>query len=88
MTSPVRDEANAVEGAEPRAKEHRSAQDARDRDTNTMIKVQLVGALWGICLLSPTLLFPAGWIRYTWIVIAVLVTCAVVTRVYLQERKK
>ena len=88
MTSPSRDEQNALRGVEPPAKEHRSAQETRDRDTNKMIKVQLVGALWGICLLSPTLLFPAGWIRYTWIVIAVLVTCVVVTRVYLQERKK
>jgi hypothetical protein len=88
VTNPIRDEENAVEGVELRAKERRSAQDARDRDTNKTIKVKLVGALWGICLLSPTLLFPAGWIRYTWIVIAVLVTCAVVTRVYLQERKK
>lgn len=88
MTDPFRDEEKALKGIDPGAKEHRSAQEARDRDTNKMIKVQLVGALWGICLLAPTLLFPAGWIRYTWIVIAVLVTCAVVTRVYLQERKK
>lgn len=88
MTSPLRDEDDAFEGVEAQAKVRRSAQDARDRDTNRMIKVQLVGALWGICLLAPTLLFPAGWIRYTWIVIAVLVTCAVVIRVYMQERKK
>lgn len=88
MTTPLRDEGGAFEGAEARAKECRSAQDARDRDAKRMIKVQLVAALWGICLLAPTLLLPAGWIRYTWIVTAVLVTCAVVIRVYMQERRK
>ncbi|RPE78113.1 MULTISPECIES: hypothetical protein [unclassified Frondihabitans] len=88
MTSLLHEKDDAFEGVEAQAKERRSAQDARDRDTNRMIKVQLVGALWGICLLAPTLLFPAGWIRYTWIVVAVLVTRAVVIRVYLQESKK
>jgi hypothetical protein len=60
MTSPPRDE-DALEGVDRQAREHRSAQDARDRDTNRMIKVQLVGALWCICLLAPTLLF-SGWL--------------------------
>jgi len=90
MTNSPRDEEDDLHGAEVPAKEWRSAQNDRDRDhaVNLGIKVRLVGALWGICLLAPTLLFPAGWIRWTWIVIAVLVTCAVVIRVYRQGRQR
>ncbi|MFP7834595.1 hypothetical protein [Marisediminicola sp. LYQ134] len=56
--------------------------------SDRLIKIQLVGAAVGTVLVAPVLILPAGWIRTTWIVIAVLLGSLVVIRVYIEDNKK
>lgn len=88
MTSVPRDEEDDLRDADDQARVRRSSQEAREHEVNQRIKIKLVGALWGICLLTPTFFLPAGWILWTWIVVAILITSAVVIRVYRQGRDK
>jgi len=88
MTSVPRDDEDDLRDADDQARERRSPQEARDHEVNQKIKMKLVGALWGICLLTPAFFLPAGWVLWTWIIVAILITCAVVIRVYGQGRDK